>query len=67
MRQTREHIFADAIVDHALAIDRALFERVEGGGIIFEILDDRARLWAFIEDLGLAFIDLAATGHGAFL
>jgi hypothetical protein len=30
-------------------------------------LDDRAGLRAFIKDLGLAFVNLATTGHGHFL
>ena len=61
--EPRENILADAVVDHALALDRALLLRVEGGGVVLEILDDGAGLGAFIEDLGLAFVDLAATGH----
>jgi hypothetical protein len=67
MRKPREHIFADAVVDHALAVDRALFLGVERGGIILEILDQRARLGTLIEDLGLAFVNLAAAGHGTYL
>ena len=67
MRKAGEHMFTDAIVDNTLAVDRALFLSIEGGGIILEILDDRARFGAFIEDFGLAFVDLAATGHAAFL
>ena len=58
VRQPREHIFADAIVDHALAVDRALLLGVERSRVILEILDDRARFGAFVEDLGLAFVDL---------
>jgi hypothetical protein len=58
-----EDMLGDAVVEHALAVDRALFLGVEGGGIVLEILDDRTRLRAFIEDLGLAFVDLAATNH----
>ena len=67
MRQAGEYIFADAVVDHALAIDRAALLRVEGGRIVLEILDDRAGLRAFIQDLGLAFVNLAATRHRHFL
>jgi 2-oxoisovalerate dehydrogenase E1 component len=61
--EAREDIFADAVVDHALAVDRALLLGVEGGGVVLEILDQRARFRPFVEDLGLAFVDLAATGH----
>ena len=63
MRQPGEYVFADAIIDHAFAIDRALFLRVERGGIVFEILNQSSRLWAFIQDLGLAFIQFGAAGH----
>ena len=38
--------------------------RVECGGVVLEILDQRAGLGTLVEDLGLALIDLAATGHG---
>jgi hypothetical protein len=65
--EPREYIFADAIVDNALALDRALLLGIEGGRIVLEILDQRARLGAFIKDLGLAFVDLAAAGHRIFL
>ena len=37
-------IFADAVVEHALAGDRALLLVVEGGGVVLEILDERAGL-----------------------
>ena len=38
-----------------------------GGGVVLEILDDGARLGAFVEDLGLAFVDDAAAFHGDVL
>src|SRR3546814_401553 len=63
MGQPREDILRNAVVDHALAVDGALFLGVEGGRIILEILDQGTRFRALIEDLGLAFVDLAATGH----
>ena len=59
-------MFGNTVVEDALAVDRALLLRVEGGGVVLEILDQRAGLGAFVEDLGLAFVDLAATGHAAF-
>jgi hypothetical protein len=37
---------------------------VEGGRVVLEVLDQRARLGAFIEDLGLAFVDAATAVHG---
>jgi len=51
----------DAVVEDAFALDLVPLLIVEGGRIILEMLDERARLRAFIEDLGLAFIDAAAT------
>ena len=60
-------IFADAVVEDALAFDRVFLGAVAGGGVVLEILDDGARLGALIEDLGLAFIDDAAAFHGKFL
>jgi hypothetical protein len=54
--------FRQAVVQHALALDRGLFLGVEGGGVILEILDQGARLGAFVQDLGLAFVDLLTRG-----
>ena len=34
--EPREDVLADPVVDHALAVDRALFLGVEGGGIVLE-------------------------------
>ena len=59
-----EDMLGDAVVEHALAADRAALLRVEGGRVVLEILDQRARLGTLVEDLGLAFVDLAAAGHG---
>ena len=59
-----EDMLRDAVVEHALARDGAALLGVEGGGVVLEILDERARLRAFVEDLGVAFVDLAAAGHG---
>ena len=56
--------FADAVVEHALAGDRAALLVVEGGGVVLEILDERAGLGAFEQHLGLAFVDLLASRHG---
>ena len=48
MAEQRKNMLADAIVDHALAVDRALFLGVESGGIILEILDDGTGFGAFV-------------------
>ena len=61
--QPREDMLRNAVVDHALAGNRALFLSVEGGGIVLEILDQSAGFGAFVKDLGLAFVDFAAAGH----
>src|SRR4029079_11929529 len=64
VRQPQEDVLRNAVVDNALAVDRALLLGIEGGGVILEVLDDRARLGTLIEDLGVAFVKLAAAGHG---
>ena len=56
-------MFTQAIVQHALALDHAFLFRVEGGGIVLEILNQGTRLWPFIKNLGLALIDHSASGH----
>ena len=61
--QLRHQIFADAVVEHALAVEHRLFGGVEGGGVVLEILDQGARLRPLIEDFGLAFVDHPAAFH----
>jgi hypothetical protein len=58
---------ADLVVDHALAFEDRLLLGVEGGRVVLEILDERARFWPLEQDLGLAFVDLLATGHRPLL
>ena len=60
-----EDMFRNTVIEHALAADRALLLRVERGGVVLEILDQRAGLGALVQDLGLAFVDLAAASHAA--
>ena len=62
--QLGHQVFADAVVQHTLAVERGLLGGIESGGVVLEILDDGAGLRSFIEDLGLAFVDLAAAFHG---
>ena len=64
LRQLRHQIFADAIVQNALAVEHGFLGGVERRRVVLEIGDERAGLWAFIENLGLAFVDLAAAFHG---
>ena len=65
--QLGHQIFADAVVEDALALDRVLLGAIAGGGVVLEILDDGARLGAFVKDLGFAFVDDAAAFHGNVL
>ena len=61
--QMREDVFADTVVQHALAVNDFMLLLVEGGRIVLEELDKRAWLRTFVEDLGLAFVNTAATVH----
>ena len=63
LAEQREDMLGNAVVEHALAVDRALLLGVERGRVVLEILDQRAGLGTLVEDLGLAFVDLAAAGH----
>src|SRR3546814_7180313 len=63
LRQQCENMLGNAVIQYTLTADGAFFLRIEGGRVILEILDDGAGLRPFIEDLGFAFINLAATGH----
>src|SRR3546814_5557649 len=57
-------VFGDAVVQHPLAGDGALFLVVERGRVVLEILYQSARLRSLEQDLGLALIDLSAARHG---
>ena len=61
--QPREYEFRDAVVEDALALDDGVFGGVEGGGVVLEMLDERARFRAFVKDFGLAFINASAPAH----
>jgi hypothetical protein len=61
--QMLEHIFGDAIVEHALAFDHLVLLGVESGGVVLEVLNQRSRLRALIEDFRLAFVDSATAAH----
>ena len=54
---------AQAVVEHALAVDHVTLLGVVGGGIVLEILHQGARLGPFIEHLRLALVDLVAPCH----
>ena len=58
-----EDVLGDAVVEHALAVDDLVLLGVEGGGVVLEVLDQRAGLGTLVEDLRLAFIDATAAVH----
>ena len=58
-----EDVLGDPVVQHALAVDHLVLLGVEGGGVVLEVLDQRAGLGALVEDLGLAFVDATAAVH----
>ena len=62
--QILEDIFRNPVVQNALAVDHFMLFGIEGGGVVLEVLDQSARLRAFIEDLGLAFVNATAAVHG---
>ena len=47
----------------AFAFDAVMLLVVEGSRVVLEMLDERAGLGPLIEDLSLAFVDLAAAVH----
>lgn len=61
--QMAEDVFRNTVIQNALAIDDFVLLLVEGGGIVFEELDQRARFRALIQNLCLALVDTAATVH----
>ena len=63
--QALEKIFGDAVVQRALAFhDRCLARVGIGvGGVVLEMLDERARLGSFVERLALAIENQSATVH----
>ena len=67
LAELHEQILGDAVVEDALALDLVVLLVVEGGGVVLEVLDERTRLRAFIQNLGLAFVDAAAPVHVTFL
>ena len=65
--QAHHQVFADAVVQHALAGDHALLGAVAGGGIVLEVLHERAGFGSLEQDLGFALIELSAAGHCGIL
>ena len=61
--QVLKHIFGNAIVEDALAVDDLVFLGVEGGRVVLEMLDEGSRLGALVQHFGLAFVYAAAAVH----
>ena len=61
--QLGEDELGNAVVEHALAVDDLVLGAVAGGGVVLEVLDQRAGLGTLVEDLGLALIDFPAAVH----
>jgi hypothetical protein len=62
--QPHHQIFADPVVQHALAGNDALLGAIAGGRVVLEILHQGAGLRPLEQDFGFALIELAAAGHG---
>src|SRR6185437_2152652 len=64
--QAHHQVFADAVVEDPFAGDDALLLRIECGRIVLKILDQGAGFRSLEQDLGFAFVELAAAGHMGF-
>src|SRR5262249_21461870 len=58
-----EGVLGGAVVEDALSFDHLVLLRIEGGGVVLEVLNQRAGLGALVEDLRLALVDAAAAAH----
>src|SRR5579872_569145 len=58
-----KQVLRNPVVEDALALDHLVFLGIERGRIVLEVLDQGSGLRAFIQDLGLAFINAASTAH----
>jgi hypothetical protein len=67
LAELHEQIFGDAVVEDAFALDLVVLLVVEGCRVVLEVLDERTLLRAFVQNLGLAFVDTAAPVHVTFL
>ena len=57
----------DPVIEDALTFNAVLFFLVERGCIVLEVLDERARFWSLIQDLGLALVNPPPAAHGCIL
>ncbi len=58
-----KQVLRNPVVEDALALDYLVFLGIERGRIVLEVLDQGSRLRSFVKDLGLAFINAAASAH----
>src|SRR4029453_18370885 len=58
-----EQILGDAVVEDALALDLVVLLVVEGGGVVLEMLNERARFGPLVQVLSLSFVDAPAAVH----
>ncbi len=63
LAQPRHQVFGDPVVEDPLAGDQVSLVRRERTRLVLEILDERPRLGAFVQDFGPALEDLSASGH----
>ena len=61
--QPHHEVFADAVVQHALAGDHPFLLGVERGGVVLEVLHQGAGFRPLEQDLGFPFVELAAASH----
>src|SRR5690606_14244082 len=59
-----EDVLTDAVVERALAVNNLVLLLVEGGGVVLEELNERARFRAFEQNLALALVNAPAAVHG---
>src|SRR5208337_5304660 len=58
-----EDVFGNPVVEDTLTFDNLVLLRIEGSGVVLEVLDQRSGLRSLIQDLGLSFIDAATAAH----
>src|SRR4051812_16388008 len=58
-----KQVLRNPVIEDTLALDHLMFLCIERGRIVLKVLDQGSRLRAFIQYLGLAFINAASTAH----
>src|SRR5205814_3318054 len=62
--QLHHQIFGNPVVEHTLSFENGALFRVKGGGVVLEILHERAGLRSFVQDFGFALVNRASPFHG---